>query len=378
VTYLDRERLDVILARIPSLRIAVIGDFFLDRYLVTDPALAEISVETGLEARQVVEVRRSPGAAGTVTNNLSALGVGTLAAFGVIGDDGEGHELTRALRDTRVQAEGLLRASDRFTPTYMKPMVRQPDGERELERLDIKNRSALSGTLEVQVTALLRQLLQSPEPPHAVIIADQVQERNCGVITDRVRDELSALARENPKVLFFADSRMRIGEFRDITIKPNRIEAARAFDPAAAEEPSFEEAARIGDALAKRNGRPVFLTLGADGMLVCRPDASGCGNELPPLQSPKPPSRLNSTLNTQHSMLIPSPRVAGPIDICGAGDSATAGIVCALCAGATPEEAAAMGNLCASVTIRKLGTTGTASPTELVERLSAYANEKDT
>ena len=51
------ERLEAILARIPSLRIAVIGDFFLDRYLVTDPALSEISVETALEARQVIEIR---------------------------------------------------------------------------------------------------------------------------------------------------------------------------------------------------------------------------------------------------------------------------------------------------------------------------------
>src|SRR6185437_3153741 len=99
--------LDQILARVPDLRVAVVGDFFLDRYLVTDPALAEISIETGLEARQVVAMRAGPGAAGTVTNNLAALGVGTIHAAGVIGDDGEGFELRRALRATGAGAERL-------------------------------------------------------------------------------------------------------------------------------------------------------------------------------------------------------------------------------------------------------------------------------
>ena len=62
-----------ILARLPGLTIGVLGDLFLDRYLDIDPALTEPSIETGLDAYQVVRVRSSPGAAGTVINNLVAL-----------------------------------------------------------------------------------------------------------------------------------------------------------------------------------------------------------------------------------------------------------------------------------------------------------------
>jgi sugar/nucleoside kinase (ribokinase family) len=54
------------------------------------------------------------------------------------------------------------------------------------------------------------------------------------------------------------------------------------------------------------------------------------------------------------------------VDICGAGDSFSAGAVTALAAGATPAEAARFGNLVASVTIMKKGT-GTASPSEVLE-----------
>src|SRR5258706_10742888 len=114
----SRERIQELLWRAPRMRVLVLGDFFLDKYLVTDPALSEVSIETGQEARQVVEVRCSPGAAGTVTNNLSALGIGQIGALGVIGDDGEGYELLKGLERTRVETGSLIRSSERFTPTY--------------------------------------------------------------------------------------------------------------------------------------------------------------------------------------------------------------------------------------------------------------------
>src|SRR2546429_9426956 len=102
--------LNKILDTIPRLRIAVIGDLFLDRYLDLDDALTEPSLETGLDAYQVVGVRSYPGAAGTVVNNLSALGVGTILPIAVIGDDGEGCELWQALEQLPgVQLAGVLR-----------------------------------------------------------------------------------------------------------------------------------------------------------------------------------------------------------------------------------------------------------------------------
>jgi sugar/nucleoside kinase (ribokinase family) len=59
---------------------------------------------------------------------------------------------------------------------------------------------------------------------------------------------------------------------------------------------------------------------------------------------------------------VPAYPVAGPIDPVGAGDSASAGIASAIAAGLDPVAAAAFGNLVASITVRQIGTTGTASP----------------
>jgi len=67
-------------------------------------------------------------------------------------------------------------------------------------------------------------------------------------------------------------------------------------------------------------------------------------------------------------MLMAYPLPSGPIDIVGAGDSTSAGIACAVATGASLTEAAAFGNLVASITIRRLGTTGTASPAQVSHR----------
>src|SRR3954462_13731959 len=89
--------LERILASLPSLKIGVLGDLFLDRYLDLDGVLTEPSIETGLDAYQVVNVRSYPGAAGTVLNNLVALGVGRVVPIAIVGDDGEGYELRQTL-----------------------------------------------------------------------------------------------------------------------------------------------------------------------------------------------------------------------------------------------------------------------------------------
>ncbi len=339
---LDKHRLQSILQGLPSVRLVVIGDFFLDKYLIIDRSLSETSIETGLEAHQVVAKRCSPGAAGTVTNNLMALRVGTVTALGVIGDDGEGYELKKGLAATGVNTEYLIEVPDRFTPTYTKPMVLENDKEREIERQDIKNRVPMPSEMEDEIIERLKSLLPNV---HGVIVADQVQERNCGVITDRVREGLAALGAQYPDKIIYADSRVRIGEFRNVIIKPNRHEAVKAVYPAYAGDISRELAEQCGRQLAERTGKPVFLTMSEDGILVVSQD--GC----------------------EH---VPAVPVTGEIDIVGAGDSVTAGIVASLCAGATLREAALIGNLVASITIQQIGTTGTASPEQVIERLRAY------
>ena len=340
---MNEERLQTLLDGFSNVRILVVGDYFVDRYLVMDPTLAETSLETGRVAHQVIDIRNSPGAAGTVVNNLRALDV-QVAALGVVGCDGMAYELLHGLQADGVDTAGMLETDDRFTPTYYKPMELQPDGSvQETERMDIKNRTPLPEHLEEQVIAELRAQIRNAD---GIIVADQVPEANCGVITDQVRAALDQLALEYPDKILAADSRLRIGAFQHLICKPNDREACMAVrgpdaDAEANEQPMLEEAAEAGMALYRRSSRPVFVTVGARGMLVC---ADGAMTHLPAVEVPE------------------------PIDIVGAGDSAMAGITAALCAGASPIEAGQIANLMASITIQQLGTTGTASREQVLER----------
>ena len=63
--------------------------------------------------------------------------------------------------------------------------------------------------------------------------------------------------------------------------------------------------------------------------------------------------------------LMAGARIARPVDICGAGDSFTAGAAAALQITGSADEAVRFGNLVASITVMKPGT-GTATPQEVL------------
>lgn len=336
------EELSNILSGFERAKVAVVGDYFLDRYLVTDPSLAERSIETGLTAHQVVGVRNNPGAAGTIVNNLVAMGAGEIHAVGVVGDDGYGFELRRALTEQGVNTHRLIISKDRFTPTYVKPMREEDGVEREMERFDIQNRQPLPAPLQQAVIEALQQVVPQVD---AVIVLDQVEQADCGVVTESVRNAVTQLAAVYPGKPFLADSRAFIGKFHGVIIKPNHAGATRAS--AAGEQTPLEE---IGRTLFERTRKPVLITCGERGIMLIDQDAA---------------------------RLIPGCPVKGPIDVTGAGDSATAAITLSLCSGAPLPQAAYIGNLAASITVQQLGTTGTANRQQIAERLSECLQNGD-
>lgn len=344
---MNPERLRQLTARFADCRIAVIGDYFLDKYLDVDPELDEPSVETGRTANQVVSVRQSPGAAGTVINNLAALGAGQLHAAGIIGVDGHGYELRNALEQRNCRTSGLIASQHVMTPTYMKPRdVKTLGLEGEHSRYDIQNRSPIPDALIDQVLAELDAVLPELD---AVIVADQVEPDDCGVITSRMRQALADRSATHTRVVFWADSRTRIHDFQGMIIKPNQFEAVGQTQPAVDEIVDLGRLESQIRVLRERTQSPVFVTRGPAGILV---------------SDPQP-------------VTVPGVRVSEPVDTTGAGDSVTAGAVLALAAGADCPEAALMGNLVASLTIQQLATTGTASPEALIPQLELWQNQQN-
>ena len=334
---MDKTRLKALLGRLPGIRIAVVGDLFLDRWLFIDPQLDEPSLETGLPAWQVVRDKRSPGAGGTVLNNLSALGVGGMFAVSLLGEDGAGRDVELALESRRVDTRFIVRSREVVTPQYIKPMILSPGGPAtEQNRIDVKNLRPTPPALEEM---LLQRLMLAAKEADAVILLDQLTQENRGVITQGMRRCAMEMAKLRPELLIFVDSRAFIHLFEDVTVKCNHLEAARMAKHAQGEVFSREETFGDLKMLTAQTGKTAFVTCGEHGIMA--QEGGRC-------------------------VLVPAVKHSVPLDICGAGDAATAGIVSALCAGASPGEAAFFGNLAAGVTVRKIGDTGTVAPEELL------------
>jgi rfaE bifunctional protein kinase chain/domain len=333
---LDLARFRALTNRYRKLRLAVVGDFCLDRYLEIDPARKEISIETGLPVHNVVRVRSQPGGAGTILNNLAALGVGEIFPVGFAGDDGEGFELKRALSALPgVNTATFYLTAERRTFTYCKPLVVSPGrAPRELNRLDSKNWSPTPVSLQRRLAEGLRALAPKVD---AIILLDQVDIPETGVVTRRLLQSIRALKREFPHLLVLADSRRSFAGYPPVALKMNRAELSRLAGQSRLIP--LREVERAALVLARKKRNRCFVTLAEHGMLGAEPDGAV--------------ERLASW------------PVRGKIDVVGAGDSVTANLTTALAAGASVCESLHLANAAASIVVHKLGTTGTASITEI-------------
>jgi rfaE bifunctional protein kinase chain/domain len=338
---MEPTRFQEIVQRYASLRIVVLGDFCLDRYLEIDPTKQETSLETGLPVHNVVNVRAQPGGAGTIVNNLSALGIGTIYPLGFVGNDGEGLELWRALENKPgVNMGFFVKTIQRRTFTYCKPLILAPNkAPVELNRLDIKNWTPTPALLQ---GLLVSRFSDAASPTDAVIVLDQVDIPETGVVTSRTLQAIQELVTSNPDERIVADSRRGLRGFPPVIFKMNAAELGALTS--AEENLGTDEIKEAAITLAARNRRHVFVTLSEGGILGASP-----GGQV------------------EHVPALPT---RGEIDIVGAGDAVTANLTAALAAGANLREALEIANAAASVVIHKLGTTGTASVGEIGELLA--------
>lgn len=318
---------DEILAAFPRHSALIVGDICLDRWCTYDPRESEPSRETGIPRLAVLSTEVTPGAGGTVANNLAALGIGRVAVLGAIGDDGFGYELQSALQLRGISPQLLVAHPAVSTFTYTK-LLNSQTGDEDRPRVDFINTRPMPPNVEDDIVDRLR----SAAPNFDVLfIADQAETAQGGVITPRVRAAVTEIARANPEKVVWVDSRLRASEFRNVIIKPNQDEAAAACARLFGKTDYQGLRRHVGSRL-------LLVTRGANGVIVV--DENG-------------------------EQAVPTRPIGKPVDICGAGDSFSAGAAIALAATRSPVAAARFGNLVASITIMKKGT-GTASPAEVL------------
>jgi len=314
-------------------KVAVYGDFCLDAYWIVDPHVPEISVETGLQTQALSKQNYSLGGASNIVANLAALEPAQIQAIGVIGDDIFGRELTRQLQALGADTAGLVVEKENFdTVTFCK---RYLEGE-EQHRIDFGFSNRRSEATE---DILIKGLRHALETKDVVIFNQQVPG---SLPNESFIEHVNRLFEEYSDKIVLLDSRHYTGKFKNVYRKINQLEAAFLVGMDESPEDNFtpSDLRTFAEYLWKQSSRAVFVTRGANGILVC--DQNGL-HEIPGLQLLK------------------------EVDTVGAGDTTMSALACCLAAGIEPAESGEFANFAAAVTVQKLFRTGTASGSEILE-----------
>src|SRR5947209_513560 len=283
-----------ILERIANMRVLVVGDICLDLWCRYDPSASDPSRETGIPRIGVVETQVTPGAAGTVASNLKSLGASEVAVLGVIGEDGFGFELKRALDHHSISSEEVLTAESMPTFTYTK-LINAETGQEDLPRVDFIHNRPVPAEIEEAMDDSLRRIWNRFD---VVLVSDQAETQVGGIVTARVREILAELVSTSPDKIVWVDSRSHAECFRRVILKCNLDESEAAL-----------RRAGTPDLRSHTQAPLLVITHGKLGVLVV--DEAG-----------------------EH--WVPTVPVERPVDICGAGDSFSAGAALALAVTGTP------------------------------------------
>ena len=316
------KNLPALLKQIARLRILVVGDVMLDRYIWGDAT--RISPEAPVPVIDIDRETWTAGGAGNVGINIAALGARCTVA-GYFGSDDAGRKLAAALHEKKIATLGTPGAQQTIMKTRV--MVQR----QQLCRLDREAPPATYRVTAAQIEALLAKAIPACD---AIILSDYAK----GVLDDAVVSRVTKLAHAAGKFVALDPKPKRALAFHGLDlITPNKHESLQLAGIELAPHTPFPAAdvcRRLHERYATKH---LVITLGADGMLL---SAGG---------------RIIKTIPTAAREVF---------DVSGAGDTSLAALVLALAAGASLETAAHFANAAAGVVVAKLGT-ATVTPAEL-------------
>ncbi len=310
------DRLREILSRFSTHRVLVIGDLMLDHYLwgITQ----RISPEAPVPVVNIESETYRPGGAANVAYNLRALGA-TVAAAGIIGRDDNGEHLKTALRHENIDLSGIVETPHRPTTSKTRIMGHtQYRQQQQMMRIDRE----VTHPLEGQLLGQLRRAIARARAPAAIFVSDYAK----GVVTTQLMDAVRHVFLTQVPIIVDPKGR-NFDKYQGVTaISPNQSEALGVFNLDDANEKTIID---IGHRLVKQcEIAQVYMTRSEKGVALF--EAEGRVTHIPAT-------------------------ARDVFDVSGAGDTTAAVYTLALLSGASPAEAAYIGNLAGGVVVGKVG-----------------------
>lgn len=285
--------------------------------------VSRISPEAPVPVVEVQEESSYPGGAANVARNLRPFCEG-VPLCGAVGEDPFADKLRDLLAAEQIDTAALVAFSGSPTIVKTRIIARQ----QQVVRVDREKNRGPVAEVTARAVGLVAGLMDSVD---GVIIEDYGK----GFICQELKDEICRMARDAGKFLTADPNPGNPLDWSGIgLLKPNRLEAfamAGRKDHGAKENPMEDgPLLEVGQILMEKWGlEGLLITLGEHGMMLFER-----GSE--PYHTPT--------------------RAREVFDVSGAGDTAIALYTLAVCAGATPREAAEISNHASGVVVAKLGT----------------------
>ena len=307
-------KLASILPRFSGVRVLVIGDLMLDRYIWGQ--VNRISPEAPVPVVRVTRESLHAGGAGNVVTNIRALG-GSVTVCGVVGKDQAGQLLRRELRRHGAGVEGIVTSSPYETISKTRIIAHS----QQVVRLDREPTAILSA----RVRARLRAFIQRHIHDFDVCV---VSDYGKGLIEAELLDLLATLRTQLGFVYVIDPKRQNFVHYRGASlIKPNKEEAGQATQIDIVSDVTLQQAGI--QLLDLWDTEAVLVSRGEEGMSLFQPDR-----------------RVAHFPTTAHEVF----------DVTGAGDTVIAVCALALGAGAGLEVATILANHAAGIVVGKVGT----------------------
>jgi D-glycero-beta-D-manno-heptose-7-phosphate kinase len=318
---IDPQRAGDLVRAFSGLRVFVVGDVMLDRFIVG--RVTRISPEAPVPVVRFESEYVRLGGAANVAHNLAALG-GRVSLVGVIGIDAAAARLRDQLESAAIGLDGLV--EDRSRPTTEKVRI-VTERNQQVARIDYEHDTEVSGDVARAVVAQATRLAVDSK---VLLVSDYLK----GTITRQVVAALAAL--QTPVRPLIVDPKVpHLSCYAGASlVTPNHPEVEAATHRRIRTDADAREAAH--DFRARVQCSAVLITRGEAGMWLTDGEREGA-----------------------------IPAVAREVaDVTGAGDTVVATLALALAAGATSAEAAVLANHAAGIVVGKFGP-ATVTPDEL-------------
>ena len=301
-----------------DLRVLVIGDVMLDRYIQGD--VDRISPEAPVPVLRHAQRYDRAGGAANVALNLSGLGCQTFLA-GLWGDDAEQKQLGSLLEAAAVDTLGMVSSS---LPTCSKTRI---IGRRQqLLRLDIESSDPIP---PIELDRLRERAVELTAKVHAVVLSDYAK----GALTTDICGAVIHAARERGVPVLADPKTHDFSKYTGATtVCPNLAELSLATQLPPADTPAMLAA---GQALvAEHELGFLTVTRSEKGIAILRAPSSGMDPAIE-----EHPARAREVF-----------------DVSGAGDTVIATLAACLAAGVPVSTSVELANLAAGIVVGKMGT----------------------